>query len=140
MGGTRTTDPVALLTEFKEKFRNKVAHNILTGRGRWADHAIQKVAILCEVVALLGGNCDDVSAAREKVEKMIQKSMSISTAAAGVRRGPRLPKRKLEEEKELVNITDFVMEVLEGVERTEKESGAAGDNGECRLDADLEEY
>ncbi|RUO95547.1 hypothetical protein BC936DRAFT_143776 [Jimgerdemannia flammicorona] len=78
MGGTRTTDPVELLTEFKEKFRNKVAHSIfLTGKGRWADHAIQTVAILC-------GNCDDVSAAREKVEKMIQKSMSISTAAAGV--------------------------------------------------------
>ncbi|RUS24081.1 hypothetical protein BC938DRAFT_474154, partial [Jimgerdemannia flammicorona] len=84
--GRHKDDPVELLTEFKEKFRNRVAHSIsLTGKGRWPDHALQTVAILsCEVVALLGGNCDDVSAAREKVEKMIQKSMSISTAAAGV--------------------------------------------------------
>jgi len=54
--GQYKANPAELLIDFKKKVRNKLAHGIVvSGKGRWSDHALQHVSILaCEVIICLG--------------------------------------------------------------------------------------
>lgn len=53
--GQHKANPADLLTNFKKNVRHKLAHGIVSEKGRWCDHALQHVAILaCEVIICLG--------------------------------------------------------------------------------------
>ncbi|CAG8669199.1 13721_t:CDS:2, partial [Acaulospora morrowiae] len=73
--GQYKANPAELLTDFKKKVRNKLAHGIVVnGKDRWSDHALQHVSILaCEVIICLGGNYEEVFANREDVDSEITK-------------------------------------------------------------------
>ncbi|RUP47528.1 hypothetical protein BC936DRAFT_145641 [Jimgerdemannia flammicorona] len=120
--GQRKARPVELLNDVKKNVRQ-----FLNKTGPWSYHALQTVSLLaCDVVAFLGGNCDDVYEAKEKMDNtLIQRLISTTTsevsaeAAGSIDDIPRSPKRKLDDV-DFDKVTEFVMEVMDEVEEAEE--------------------
>ncbi|CAG8516782.1 16554_t:CDS:2 [Acaulospora colombiana] len=145
--GQYKTNPAELLINFKKNVRNKLAHGIVvSGKGRWSDHALQHVSIFaCEVIICLGGNYEEVFANKEDIDSEIikrwidkasqkRKSEVILDNEENVNPSQKRKFDNVFDDKENIDvsqkrrldlgkITEFVLDILEDLEGTEKDDG-----------------